>query len=234
MTLVEILMVIVLFALIGSGTGVALGAVARARLRTACSRLISLSGSSYHQAIAKGMTVRILLDLGSHKFSVQQARQGMTLLRADKDANGADRSASANDGDKPPDTVVDPWEMARRRLKKSSFDKLEPVLSPWEGLQGKDGEVLTRFQRKPLGDGVRIVKVWVPHEPVPKTSGQAALYFFPGGVTEHAVVQLADKSDNIYSVEINALTGRGKVYNYAFEPEDLNDEAPKALKDSAW
>ncbi|MGD8316219.1 MAG: hypothetical protein PVH76_00655, partial [Myxococcales bacterium] len=52
-----------------------------------------------------------------------------------------------------------------------------------------------------------------------------SIYFVPGGFTEHAVVQLGDSSDTIYSVEIHSLTGDAQIHNFAYEPlDDLDDE----------
>ena len=50
------------------------------------------------------------------------------------------------------------------------------------------------------------------------------MYFFPGGVTEQAVIQLSDSSDTVYSVEIRPLTGHARIHNFAYEPvDDLDD-----------
>lgn len=222
MTLIELLVVIVLIAILSASSGMALGAIGRTRLRSACSMLVTWSGSAYHHAIAKGMTVRLVLDFKTNKMSVQQARAGIVLAK---------RDAAAQRDEPEGEAAIDPWERARRRLQTKSYEKPSAPLSPWEPLQSSDGKVWRRFQQRSLGQGIRILKVWVPHETAVQTSGQAALHFFPGGMGEHAVVQLADASDHVFSVEIQSLTGRGKVYDYAYEPDDLEDEAG-GLRDS--
>ena len=64
-----------------------------------------------------------------------------------------------------------------------------------------------------------------PREEEPRSEGEGGVYFFPGGVTEHTVIQLTDGSDTIYSIEIHPLTGNGRIYPYAYEPlSDLDDE----------
>ena len=73
----------------------------------------------------------------------------------------------------------------------------------------------------------RIARILTPHDPAPREDGQAAIYFFPGGLTEHAIVQLMDRSGAIYTVEIESLTGRARVYDFAYEPETLEDEGPE-------
>jgi general secretion pathway protein H len=86
---------------------------------------------------------------------------------------------------------------------------------------GGEGQGVSKFSQIPLGRRVRIVKLMVSHEPEPREKGEGAIYFFPGGQTEHAVLQLAQGDDRVYSVEISPLTGRGKVYSRAYQPEFL-------------
>ncbi len=43
------------------------------------------------------------------------------------------------------------------------------------------------------------------------TSGPAYLYFFPTGMTERAVIHLADDSQNAYTLLVEGLLGTVKV-----------------------
>jgi general secretion pathway protein H len=118
-------------------------------------------------------------------------------------------------------TVVDPWAAARERLEKT----IQPTFgaSPFSPIAGSDGSPLRRYQTQPVGGGVSIVRLVTPHEPDPREEGRGAIYFFPGGQSEHAVVQLGDGGDDVYSVEIRPLTGRAIIHNFAFEPEPIRD-----------
>ena len=79
-----------------------------------------------------------------------------------------------------------------------------------------------------MGDDIRIVKVIVAHEEEPREHGKTDLFFFPSGLTQHAVDPAASTADDtIFSVEIHPLTGRGTVYNAPFEPEVLVDDPSK-------
>ncbi|HJL44968.1 MAG TPA: prepilin-type cleavage/methylation domain-containing protein, partial [Polyangiaceae bacterium LLY-WYZ-15_(1-7)] len=72
---------------------------------------------------------------------------------------------------------------------------------------------------------VRITRLFTPHEREPRETGRGYIYFFPGGRTEHAVVQITDGEDNVYSIEVHALTGRAEIHAYAHEPVELDDES---------
>lgn len=97
-----------------------------------------------------------------------------------------------------------------------------PRFAPPEGRLGK------RFH---LAEGVGIARVETTHREEPAEEGKAYLYFFPGGVTEHAVIQLQDSAGYVNSVEVHPLTGRCRVHDVPFElptrEEDL-DEAREA------
>jgi len=219
MTLIEIMIVIVIIALVAAGASFGFGALSRARLRSGCLKVVSATNFAYARAIARGTTVRVVLDFAESKISIEEASGSVNLARAgdtrrresEEQAGGDERSA------------VDPWVAARERLETA----FRPTLgsSPFSVISNDEGEPIARYEPQPLGDGVRIVRLYAPHEPEPRTSGKGAFYFFPGGLTQHVVVQLADTSGTIFSVEIHPLTGRARVYGEAFEPRNVPDDA---------
>ena len=102
---------------------------------------------------------------------------------------------------------------------------IRPTLgrSPFGPITGREGKALKRYEAAPLGKKIRVLRVYVPHAPAPIDAGHAAIYYFPQGQTERAVVQLTDAKDRVYSVAIEPLTGRARVYDYAYEPIPLED-----------
>jgi len=95
----------------------------------------------------------------------------------------------------------------------------------FEPLEGRKGEA-----RKLKGSSA-FKLVYSPHEPVPREDGRAYVYFFPGGLTEHVVVQVSDGDEDeprIYSIELHPLTGRAKVINSEYEPEEALDNLQEA------
>jgi general secretion pathway protein H len=209
MTLIEVLIVVVIVALAASGIVYSLGALTQANLRSAAMTISAGSRFAYNRAIAQGKTVRIVFDLDSGQMSFEEAHGRVTLARLD-DATRQELE-EGEDG-----TSVDPWAAARARLE----DTIRPSFgrSPFAALEGD------RYAARPLASGISIRKLIVPHEPEPRTEGRGAIYFFPGGQTEHAVVWVADSSDRVYSVEIHPLTGRTRVHSFAYEPEAMLDD----------
>src|SRR5262249_31161013 len=89
---------------------------------------------------------------------------------------------------------------------------------------GFDGD--TPEQGRSIGTGVRLLQVQTEHDEEPRTSGRAYLYFFPGGGTERAVIQIAREGDKEgLSVVVSALTGRARIEKGAVKLEDKHTEA---------
>ncbi|MDH5490960.1 MAG: prepilin-type N-terminal cleavage/methylation domain-containing protein [Myxococcales bacterium] len=215
-SLIEVMIVILILALLVLGTGYAAGALGRTRLREAAMKVVSASRAGYNRAIIGGGTVRIAFDMEESTIALEEAPGFITLAAID------DSRRAAADEEAEDRAAVDPWEAARARL----AEAYEPGLgrSPFGPIQDRQGHEMRRFRPRPIGEGVRISRIITPHEREPRESGKGAIYFFPGGMAEHAVVQLVDRDQNVYSVEIHPLTGRGEVHAYAFEPDDLLEE----------
>jgi len=219
-TLVEMMVVVIIVALAAGTVTFGLRALTRANLRSACMRVTAASRAAYGRALSQGTTVRVVLDFEKNEISIDEARGALTLARNDDHAReeqeGADEDRAA----------VDPWEAARANLATT----LRPTFgaSPFGAIQNDEGEPLRRFAPRPLSDrgDIRVVRLFVPHEPAARESGRGAIHFFPNGRTEHAVVQLTDDGgDTIYSVEIHPLTGRATIRTTPYEPRDMSEDA---------
>lgn len=209
MTLIEIIIVIIVIALAATGITYSLSALTRANLRSACMTVTAGARFAYNRAISQGHTVRLVFDFDADQMSFEEAHGRVTLARLD-DAT-REELEDGEDG-----TAVDPWAAAQARLS----DTLRPSFgaSPFTAIAGR------RYQPRPVASGISIRQLIVPHEPEPRTEGRGAIYFFPGGQTEHAVVWVGDDSDRVYSIELHPLTGRARVHDYAYEPEVMLDD----------
>ena len=209
MTLIEMMIVVLIIAVAATGLSVGFGALTRTHLRSACMRVAAASRYAFNRAISQGTTVRLAFDMESHEMSFEEAHGNVTLARVDD----ARRLDIEHGGDGSDAAGVDPWAAARARLE----DTLRPSFgaSPFTTLEG------SRYQAAPLGDGVEIDRLITPHEAEPREEGTGHLYFFPSGQTEHAVVWVTDGGERVFSIEIHPLTGRARVREGAYEPEEL-------------
>ncbi len=215
MTLIEIMIVVVIIAIAAVGITFSVGALTRTRLRSGCVKVMAATRFAYNRAVSQGTTVRIVIDADANTISIEEAHGRVTLARMDdprrENVESEDDSAA-----------VDPWAAAQQRLEETMRPSFGA--SPFSPIRGRDGETMSRYQPQPMGDGIQVVRMILPHEPEPREAGKGAIYFFPHGMTEHAVVQLTDGS-RVYSVEIHPLTGRGKVHTFPFEPEPVRESA---------
>jgi general secretion pathway protein H len=232
------MVVVVIIAIGASAASIGLGSLTKAGLQSACVRLASLSRYAYHRALTQGTTVRVTFDLERDTFSVSEAHGRITLVRSDAplrtEAERAlkDKSGSSDDDDKTEESgaSVDAWELARQKIEHPDVLLMPP--SPFGQLTSSSGKPLTRFNTQRVGDDIRVAKVLVAHEATAREEGKADLFYFPNGLTQHAVVQLTDRNDIVYSVEIHPLTGRGKIHNTPFEPEVLMDDPNQRNEDA--
>jgi prepilin-type N-terminal cleavage/methylation domain-containing protein len=228
LTLIEIMIVVVIIGIGASAVSVGIGAITKTKLKSACVRLVAFSQYGYHHALTDGVTVRMTLNLDDGSVEMSQAEGRISLVRSDAPM----REEGARDEDLgDPGAGLDPWAAAKARIEKP-LDKLALPPSPFSPISTDNGKPIKRFQKHPVGEDVRIVKVIVAHEETPREAGKVDLFFFPSGLTQHAVIQLMDRGNNIYSVEIHPLTGRGTVHNVPFEPEVLIDDPSKRNTDA--
>ena len=209
-TLIEMLLVIAIIGVVVTGATFGLGAVTRTRLRSSAFRVASAARFAYNRSLSRGTTTRLRFDFDTNTMAIEETETPVTLA--------TEAQLDGDSGD-----AVDPWDLARARLE-TPLNPIEPV-SPFQPIMNESGKVLERYTAQPIGDAISILALITPHETDKRTDGEGSIYFFPGGLTEHAVVQLTDSSETVYSVEIHALTGAAQIHNFAYEPlDELEDE----------
>ena len=209
-TLIEVMLVIAIMAVVISGATFGLGAITRTRLRSSAFKVTSAARFAYNRSLTQGTTTRLVFDFEKDTMAVEETDRPVTLA--------TDLQLEADPGQ-----AVDPWDIARARIE-HPLDEVRPE-SPFHPITNPSGKVLEKYTAQPVGDGISIQALISPHETDKRTDGEGSLYFFPGGVTEHAVIQLSDSSETVYSIEIHPLTGNARIHNFAYEPlDELDDE----------
>ncbi|MEM9191094.1 MAG: prepilin-type N-terminal cleavage/methylation domain-containing protein [Myxococcota bacterium] len=211
-TLIELMVVVVLIAVASVAAIVAFGSLTKRQLRSSSLTVVAASRFAFGRATTTGNTVRIVLDLESNTMALEETEGTVSLSSANDERR--------QESDEEDTAAVDPWSAAQSRIE----DTFEPTFgaTSFETVRGRDNVALDKY--KPTRLGVDIVRVYVPHEPEPVEEGVAAIYFFPSGIAEDAVVHLSDGRDTVYAVRIHPLTGRAEVFNHAFEPDELTED----------
>jgi general secretion pathway protein H len=215
-TLVEILIVVVILALAVAGLTMGLGALGRTKLRSSCVKITAAARFAYHRAVTQGKTVRIVLDFEENTMGFEEAHGQVTLRDPE-----AESRLSDDDDEEEDDGAVDPWARAQASL--DSAISASMGRSAFGPIQDEDGEPNERYAPRAF-EGASLARLFTPHELEPRESGKGYIYFFPGGHTEHAVVQMENADQRVYSVEIRPLTGQSEIFPEAIEPEELTEE----------
>jgi general secretion pathway protein H len=203
LTLIEIIVVLTIVAVV-SGVAVA-GSMQlpSARLRRSATMLASAVKVAYTRATATSRNLRLVMDLDRQRIWLEQSDIPMLVQSSSKVATaGADavtqvEQDAISEGDK----IVKGPPVAKPRFKPIETYGFGDVES------GKGG--------KSLQHGIKFRSVQTPHDEAPRTSGRAYLYFWPGGRTELASIELrigdSEESSRTLTVAVAPLTGKVTV-----------------------
>ena len=88
---------------------------------------------------------------------------------------------------------------------------------------------------RPLGRGVKFRRVETGHSPEGQTTGRAYLYFWPGGRTERAVIQVeaasAERPEDAMTLVVSPLTGKVRVLAGARSLDPPRDDGTSSERD---
>ena len=196
MTLIEIIIVIALIALLTGTLVSGSGLFSGANRRAAATLLVSAVRKGLAHANATGKPVRLRIDIDAKTIVLEQASSVQVLVR---DPDEEEKQTEA-------DRLLKEAQAEGQRVLEGGGAP-EPTFSVVDVLGGE-----TDGPGRDLGKHITIYQVQTEHDPQPLTEGSAVLFFWPGGVTERAVIQLGQgKDDDGLTVEISPLTGRARI-----------------------
>jgi general secretion pathway protein H len=211
MTLLEVLLVVALIGLLAGAVALGTGASSGARQRAAATMIMAGVRQGMTRANTVGRPHRLVFDLDAGRVTLEEA-QGRAFARDKTDGeeapspgDAAEKAAQAEAS-----RVVEGATVAR------------PEFAPVKDFRSSEEPEPGRR----LGKGVRFRSVQTEHDPEPRTSGRAYLYFWPRAGTERAAIQLTrEGSETGITVLVSALTGRAKLGSgFVDLPEARSDE----------
>lgn len=220
MSLVEVLITIAIMTML-TGTAVfGFGALRRARLRQSAVLIASAVRVAYAHATATGKEQRLVFDFEGRTITLEEA-SGKLGTQRKGNAGGA---AAATEIEQKAE------EEAERIVKGPKAPK--PKFTPTKalGFEPQGGK-----QGKELADGVRFLSVDTAHQEGPLEEERAYLYFWPGGQTERAAIQIvlgnpaeADQEQEVMTIIVAPLTGKTSLQKGRVEmprPRDDSEES---------
>jgi len=190
--------VVFLIALLAGGVMLGPGMLRSSQVRAAATLLVSGVRLGITRANNSGRPVRLVVDFEKRRVLLEEA-SSTRFVRDSKDvAGGAEVSTEAErEAEEERDPIID-----GPRAPKASFTPLKELSDPEGGEPGRS-----------LGAGVQLVSVQTERDEEPITEGRGYLYFWPGGLTERAAIQLrrVGSDDPGLTVMVSALTGRATI-----------------------
>jgi general secretion pathway protein H len=227
LTLIEIIVVLSIVAIV---MGVAVAGsmqLPSAKLRRSATMVASAVKVAFTRATATSRNLRLVMDLGSQRIWLEEGDRPMLVQSKDTTSTGG------------AEAVTDAERAAREEGNK--IVKGPPVPKPsfhsiatygfGETEEGKGG--------KPLQRGITFRQVQIAHDDAPRTRGRTYLYFWPGGLTERASIQLrigeSEEDYQTLTLLVSPLTGKVTV---KAGPVDLvlptDDESASDRKDNGF
>jgi general secretion pathway protein H len=207
-TLIEVLITVAIVAIVMGIAFIGSSAVVGARLKRSTTLVASAVKVAYGHANASSKTVRLVFDFDAQKLLIEQSADRHLLERGQTGgAEGAtalekeaqEAAAALRDGPRAP---------------RASF---EPATAMGFSAEGKE-----------LPAGIRFWQVHTGHQDEPIAEGRAYLYFFPGGLTENAAVQLkggdGEDEGDFMTVLVAPLTGRATILKGRADMPEPRDE----------
>jgi general secretion pathway protein H len=203
-TLIEVLVVIALMAVLAGTIVSGSGLLAGNRMRAAAGLVVTAARIAVTRSNQTGHAVRVVFDLDEGRLSMEETSDRMLRVKETSDTKTSEGSAAGAD----PATVAEKasLEYASSIVKGPHAPRAKFTAIP---LSSSDSAA---DKGREIGKGVRFRLVQTEHDLKPRDKGRAYLYFWPGGGTERAVVQVERTgSDDVLSVLVSPLTARARI-----------------------
>lgn len=197
MTLIEILIVMVVIALLTGTMTFGSGYLGGMQQRMAAALIVSSVRKGLAVASATGKPTRLAIDFASRRIQLEQSSSVLVIPKSKAMTEEEEKKYAE--------------ELAKTAIIQSEqivggLRKHKPGFIPIDAL-GKDGDLPGRS----LGTRTTVRLVETEHDQEPILEGVGYLYFWPGGVTERAVVQLGEGDKEGLTVVVSPLTGRARI-----------------------
>jgi general secretion pathway protein H len=216
LTLIEVVIAIALVAVLTGSMLFGRNMLVGSRMKAAATLIVSSVRFGLTRANTTGKPARLVLDFDKKQVSIEESSTSLMLREKGKDPSAGAMPASSAEAKVRAESerIVEGPRAAR-----PSFSKLT----------GVSGAIEELSQGRPLGEGVELVQVRTEHDEQEVTEGRAYIYFWPGGTTERAIVQLKKAGDKeaALTVVLSPLTGRAKIEKGAVdfpEPRGFDEE----------
>lgn len=196
--------------------------------------MVALLRRANQLAIQTGSLHRVLIDLDKHGYAIEMcegetaiARNEAVRVEEDVKQRAILRMQGRLQGTSPEALATDPTDATQKALALAGHHVSDRTCAPiTDGITGdSSGKGWTRQLR--VAKGIKFREVWVQHQDKGASDGQVAIYFFPIGSAEKAVIEITDGTD-VFSILIFGLTSLVELRDGALQ--DVEDHMMRDIK----
>jgi general secretion pathway protein H len=224
MTLIEVLIVMALMGLVLGAVVIGSGQLASSRIRHSSTMITGAVRVAFSRANSTSKTIRLVMDFTDNAIWLEEGDQ--PHLVQTKDLTGTGGAAASTVAEK--QAVEDTGRILKGpQAPRTAFKEID-AMGLVASEPGKGHKALER--------GIKFRKVMTSHDDQTRKEGRAYLYFWPGGQTERAAIQLtstgAEDEKNDVTLLIAPLTGRVTIKEGSVElPNPDDDKAASERED---
>lgn len=223
-TLVEVIITIALMAILAGTVVIGSGMLGSSRLRAAAGLVVTAVRVAITRANSTGHAVRLVFDMDGKRLLLEETEDRMLRIKETTDSHKSEGAAAGADPATEAEKAATEYADGIVKGPRAPRARFKAVaLGANEAEPGKGRE---------LGTGVSYRQVHTEHDHKPRTEGRAYLYFWPGGETERAIIQLKRDDDTVLSVLVSPLTGRAKIERGKIELEERRMEEDFGTKEA--
>jgi general secretion pathway protein H len=223
-TLVEVLIVL---AVVGAMSGLAImgsGVADGARLRRSAVMIASAIRVAYGHANATSKSVRLVFNFEQRTVAIEESSIQLTLAKDERTGGAQAATETERRALEEADAIL-----KGPRAPRPSFRPVKAF--GFSAEKGSNGKALER--------NIRFLQIETGHQDLAVTGDQAYLYFWPGGQTERASIQLSvggsTRDGDVVSIVVSPLTGKADVRKgKAAMPRPRDDAEASERRDTGF
>jgi len=199
-SLVEVLITLAIISLISGFAMFGAGAASGARLRRSATMISAAARVAYAHSNAISKPVRLVFDLDERTVAIEEASGDLSVKRNDKTGGAAAATEAEKKAIEEADQILKGPRPSR------------PTFKPTKafGFNAEKGRA-----GKELEKNIRFLQIETSHQDEASKQGRAYLYFWPGGQTERAAIQLgvtgSESEKDMITVLVSPLTGKAEL-----------------------
>ena len=223
----EVLVVIALIAVLAGTIVSGSGLIAGNRMRAGAGLVVTAARLAVTRANTTGHAVRLVFDIDQGRLSMEETSDRMLRVKESGDEKKSEGASAGAD----PATEAEKESLAYAdqilkgpKAPRAKFKSIPLGSGDSDPTKGRE-----------LGKGVNFRLVQTEHDLKPRDKGRAYLYFWPGGGTERAVVQIERTgSDDVLSVLVSPLTARARIQAGKVDLVQPHDEEDFGQRESPF